>query len=475
LHRWDEELGLGGAAIATPVLGALRRKSKFMDDITEKLSLYASGVHGGTLSDRVRAEVGRRLVDSLACACGALNSEPVVMLHGLARSFEIPSGCSIWGTGHRSTPEMAAIANGTAIRFLDQNDYTVGGHPSDNIAAIVAACEWVDATVDDLVAGIVVNYEVFGELGRLLIRYRGWDQGTTAVIAAACAIGRVMGLSISEIAHAVGMVATGNIATGKVRRGQLSMWKGVAGPYASACAFTAASMARSGITAPHDAFAGEFGFFEQISGPFGVERLDPTEAPWYIFQAGFKYFPVQFDAQAAVWLGQKIRAAVAVDDIRAIDVETSEWTWKGIGSDPTKWAPSNRETADHSLPFILAVAIETGGIGSDDFSDESINDPVYRRIMELIRVRAADDITQLSREYCTMRASVEMADGSHHDYEVSEPRSKAMTDDELDHKWMSLVQGSLDAERAELLYASLRRLDGKERVRSFVEPLTTAT
>ena len=443
-----------------------------VDEIIVKLAEYATSIDGSGVSERSRSEVGRRLIDSLACAYGGLDSAPVAALRELCRTRELPHGCAVWGSGRRTTPELAAMTNATSIRFLDQNDYTVGGHPSDNIAAVIAACEWVDGTVDDLVAGIIVNYEVFGELGRLLIRYRGWDQGTTAIIAATCAIGRVLNLSLDEVANAVGMVATSNIATGKVRRGQLSMWKGVAGPYAAQCALTAASMASMGITAPQDAFAGEYGFWEQVSGPFEIERLDPNDEPWYIFKAGYKYWPVQFDAQPAVWLGQRIRDRVALDDVKRIEVETSEWTWKGIANDPTKWAPTNRETADHSLPYILAVALSTGGISADDFSQDSIENKAYRRLMPLISVQAAADITASALEYCTMRASVTMSDGILHDFEVSEPRSKAMTDEELDEKWRTLVSKSGWADGSEGLHSSLRSLDGSQPVRSLMAPLT---
>jgi 2-methylcitrate dehydratase len=459
----------------TSVLGhIIKVYGDSMDEVTTKLAQFTVGIKPRQLSSRVRREVGRRLIDTLACGYAALETEPVRALRSLAVTHELENGCAVWGGGFRTTPEMAAIVNGAAVRFLDQNDYTVGGHPSDNIPAIVAACEWNGGSVDDLVAGVVVNYEVFGELGRLLIRYRGWDQGTTAVIAAACAVGRVTGLAEPEVGHAIGMVATGNIATGKVRRGHLSMWKGVAGPYASACALTAVAMAKAGISAPHDAFAGEFGFFEQVSGPFEIERLNLAQEPWYLFQAGYKHFPVQFDAQAAVWLGQKIRARLANGEIERIEVETSEWTWKGIANDPTKWAPSNRETADHSLPFILAVALSTGGITADDFSMASISNPLYGELMATIQVSAAEDITAASRENCTMRAVVRTKNGGRYDFEVSEPRSKPMTEEELDEKWRKLVSPTPLAERADELHSALRLLDGNVSVRELMDPLTTA-
>jgi 2-methylcitrate dehydratase len=444
-----------------------------MDDVTARLTEYVVALDPARISPKARAEVGRRLVDSLACALGGLDSEPVEALRQVARRREQPGGCTVWGSRSRTTAEFAALANATAVRFLDYSDYTVGGHPSDNIAAVIAACEWADRTVDDLVAGVLVNYEVFGELGRLLIRYRGWDQGTTAVIAATCGVGKVLGLTADQLASAIGMVATGNIATGKARRGELTMWKGVAGPYAAACAVVAAEMARAGITAPHDAFSGEFGFWEQVSGEFEIERLDPTDGAHYIYKAAYKHWPVQFDVQPAVWLGAQIRDHVQLDQVTAVAVETSDWTWKGTANDPAKWDPATRETADHSLPFILAVALHRGSISSDDFDSSSVADERYRRVMSRITVRAAADITAEALDYIWMRAVVTLADGSRKAFEVKESRTTTMTDDQLRAKWHLLVDGSRLAGDADQLFAALAELRGDQPVRELFAPMAT--
>jgi len=441
------------------------------DDVTSRLAEYAAGLVTTAISDRTRAEISRRLVDSVACALGALDSEPVVALRGLAESRPQPDGCSVWGSAVRSAPEHAALVNATAVRFLDYSDYTVGGHPSDNIPAIIAACEWDRRTVDDLVRGVLVNYEVFGELGRLLIRYRGWDQGTTATIAAACGVGAALGLDVDEVASAVGMTATANIATGKARRGALTMWKGVAGPYAASNALLAVEMARAGVSAPNDAFAGEFGFFEQVSGAFEIEHLDPVGEPHYLHRAAYKHWPVQFDVQPAVWLGARIRDEVGADQVRSIAVETSDWTWRGTAQDAAKWAPSTRETADHSLPFILAVALRRGAIEPEDFDERSLANKGYVRTMAMTTVKPAEDITEQALEHCWMRAAVTLVDGSRRDLEVKEPRSLPMTDAELHAKWSLLADRSRLAGVADLMLASLSTLEGDQPVRVLFAPL----
>jgi 2-methylcitrate dehydratase len=441
------------------------------DDVTQRLAAYASSLGVADIDDEVRREVARRLVDSVACAYGALDGGPVVALREVAVERALPTGCAVWGSGERSTPELAALVNAAAIRLLDYNDYTVGGHPSDNIAAVVAACEWVDATVDDLVVGLVVSYEVWGELGRLQLRYRGWDQGVIAVIAATCAVGRVLGLTSDQLANAIGIAATSNVSLFKVRRGELSEWKGVAVPYAASSAHLIASLAAKGITGPVDAFAGEFGFWQQVSGEFEIEGLEPHTRPVTMLRTGYKHWPVEYDAQFAVWLAQRIRDRVDPADIEHLDVYTSQWTWSVTAHDPEKWAPTTRETADHSLPYIVAVSLARGRIDSADFDESQLQTPVYIDLMARIAVHADEAITAAHHERCAFRAVVRTRSGEELTVEIDEPRSKAMTDDELDDKWARLTTGSRLATGAPGLYEDLRRLDGSQKVRELFAPL----
>lgn len=442
------------------------------DDVTARLAAYAISVDGTRLDQRVRDEVARRLIDAIACAYGALDSTPVSALRAVAEERAIAGGCTVWGSARPSTPELAAFVNGTAVRVLDYSDYTSGGHPSDNIAAVIAACEWVDATVDTLAAGIVVSYEVWGELGRLYLRYKGWDQGTTAAIAATCAVGRVLGLSQAQLGSALGMVVTSNVSLFKTRRGELSAWKGLAVPYAAQSSVLLACLAAKGITGPLDAFAGEFGFWQQISGEFQVERLFPGAEPITIFETGYKHWPVEFEAQFAVWLAQRIRAELAPDDIEHLMLYTSEWTWNTIANDPTKWAPATRETADHSLPYIVAVALCRGRIDYEDFAPEVLRTPEYVAMMGRISVHADEAITAISHEKSALRAKVRTTDGEERHFEISEARATPMTDEQLDEKWAMLAERSRLVGGSAGLLAALRKLDGAQRVRDLMAPLS---
>ena len=444
------------------------------DDITAQLAAYAVSVDPAQISDQVRREVGRRLIDSIACAYGALDSEPLRALRAVAEQRTVEGGCAVWGGSFRTTPELAAFVNASAIRMLDYSDYTVGGHPSDNMGAVIAACDWIDGTVDDLVAGLVVSYEVWGELGRLQLRYKGWDQGTGAAIAATCAVGRVLGLSTDQIAHALGMTVTSTVSLFKIRRGAISAWKGLAVPFAAQNSVLLACLAAKGITGPQDSFSGDFGFWKQISGEFEIERLAPGMEPVTILNTGYKHWPVEYDAQFAVWLAQQIRDAIPLTDIEHLDIYTSEWTWQTIANDPTKWAPATRETADHSLPYIVAVSLNRGRIDHDDFDPEVLTTPGYVDMMARIAVHADPEITAASHERCTFRATVRTTSGEVRKFEISEPRSKPMTDAELDDKWAMLTEKSRLSDGASRLLADLRTLDGTQRVRDLLAPLVSA-
>lgn len=442
------------------------------DEVTAKLALYATSVDAAQIGAAARHEVGRRLIDSIACAYGAIDSAPVVALRQVAEERSVTNGCAVWGSERCSTPELAAFVNGAAIRMLDYSDYTSGGHPSDNIAAVIATCDWVDAAVDDLVAGIVVNYEVWGELGRLYLRYRGWDQGTTAAIAATCAVGRVLRLTVDQLANALGATVTSNISLFKVRRGEISAWKGLAVPFAAQSSVLLACLAAKGVTGPKDGFAGEFGFWQQISGEFEIEGLAPGAEPVTIFSTGYKHWPVEYEAQFAVFLAQRIRAEVPPGEIDHLLLHTSEWTWQTIANDPTKWAPATRETADHSLPYIVAVALTRGRIEAGDFAPEFLTTPEYLDLMARISVRADEAITAAAHELCEFRATVRTTAGKELHFEISEPRSKPMTDEELDDKWEMLTRRSRLADGSADLLAGLRKLDGSQRVRDLMAPLS---
>jgi len=256
------------------------------------------------------------------------------------------------------------------------------------------------------------------------------------------------------------------------------MWKGVATPYAAQCGLIAAHIAATGMTGPQDAFEGEDGFWQQVHGPFSIDELDDPRDPKHIFRANYKYWPVEFNAQLGVWIGRAIRDRLESESISAIEVETYYWTWHEIGKEPEKWSPATRETADHSLPYTLAVSVIHGGVGLEHFTPEALRDTRHKAMMDKISVSPADDITEAFPERYVMRAKVTTSEGEVLEFEVLEPKGRftnPMTDEDIHEKFTKLLGHSSLAHVGEDLLQRLEDLERAEGVRSLLEPLDTSS
>ncbi|MBI4530380.1 MAG: MmgE/PrpD family protein, partial [Candidatus Latescibacteria bacterium] len=212
-----------------------------MDTITDFLGHYAVTLSYDDLPQEVIHEVKRRVLDALGCAVGAFDGDPGRIARGVASSIRATPGATILGTKKTSSPDLAAFANGTLIRYLDYNDTYLSrepAHPSDNIAPALAVAEAEGVGGKTLITAIVIGYEVQCRLcDAASIRSRGWDHVTYGAFSTALVAAKLMGLSEEEIHHALGLSGTPNIALRQTRAGELSMWKG--------CAFANAS--RNGV------------------------------------------------------------------------------------------------------------------------------------------------------------------------------------------------------------------------------------
>src|SRR5438067_1108160 len=263
-----------------------------MDRTTDTLARYATSLGYGDLSPSAVKEAKRHLIDSLGCAMGGATSEPAVIARRLAPVSGGGLSARLLGEGRATTPEAAAFANSAMIRFLDANDTYISrgsGHPSDMLVAILAAAELVGASGRDLVLATVLGYEVFGALAdQVSLRDRGWDQGVFVAPASAAGAGLLLGLSAQEMADAIAIGVTANVATRQTRAGDLAMWKGCATAVAAKAGLFAAQLAREGMTGPTAAFEGRHGAWEQVTGPFEIGALGGGDQPFAIERTNSK-------------------------------------------------------------------------------------------------------------------------------------------------------------------------------------------
>jgi 2-methylcitrate dehydratase len=452
-----------------------------MDRTTEAIAAFAAELSVDRIPDRVIAAVKGRLVDSLGCAIAALDARPAQIARSMAADARGSSPATAIGLAQPTTVELAAFANTVMVRFLDFNDtyFTArggGGHPSDLIPTALAVGQATGASGLEVMRAIVVGYEVVGGLATgAWLRERGWDQGLYTSAAASMMAGTLLGLDVEELGHALSLAVTPNVPVRQTRVGRLSMWKGCATAGAARTGIFAALLARKGMTGPPGAFEGASGIFEQVTGPFEIEL--PVHGDSYVVEGVHtKLRPAEYNAQGPLDLVLDLRTRVAVDQIESIEVETYYLTYHEIGSDPAKWAPETRETADHSLPYLLAVALVDGFIDESSCGPARIADPALRPLMAKIRIRERKDYTARFPAELPNALEVRLRDGTVLRSETAYPRGhqrNPVTGAEIDAKFdrcAAQLPGPGQATAARLR-DDLRRLDEVPDIRSVMEPL----
>ncbi len=437
------------------------------ETIADRLAAFALTTKVDELPAAVVVEARRRLIDAFACAAGALKEPAPTIARKAARSVAGQPGVSLFGGG-KSSADWSAFANGVHIRYLDCNDTYLSlepAHPSDNWAAIMAAGELVNADGSAWIAAAAVAYEVQCRLcDAKSIRARGWDHVTYGHLSTALAASRLFGLTHTQTVNALGIAGTTSAALRLTRAGELSMWKGCAFAHAARNGVFAALLAREGMTGPAPLFEGDMGFFEQVSGPFEVEKLGgPTAADWMLPKTSIKFVPAEYHSQSAIWAAFNLRAKIGDPGrIVGLRIETFKTAVEIIGQDPEKWSPRTRETADHSLPYCTAVALLDGEVSARQFTAERLADPRLRSLVARSVVVEDPALTAGYPAGIPNRVTVTLDDGSTLTEEVAFPpgHDKNPLDDAgLALKFHGLVDPALGRERAEAIWERLGRLE----------------
>jgi len=452
-----------------------------MDQTTEHIAGFVEGMSRDQLTPVVIHQVKRRLVDSLGCAVGAIDSAPARIARSLAGEVSGVRSATVVGLPRRTTVEMATFANTVMVRYLDFNDMYFsprggGGHPSDVIATALAVGQSLGASGMDVLLSIAVGYEVLGKLiGVVRLRERGWDQGLYTVIASAMVTGKLLGLSRAQLGHAVSLAITPHVPLRQTRVGELSMWKGCATAAAARNGVFAALLASRGMTGPPNPIEGGDALWQIVTGPFVLD-LSSRPGGFVIEQISTKFRPLEYNAQGPLDAIVSLRSRVDLDAIERIDVETYWLTYSEIGSEPAKWDPRTRETADHSLPYLLAVALADGDVGLESFAEARILDPTLRPLMNRIHISERKEYTQRFPAELMCRITIELRTGERVAEEIAYPRGHVqnpLTDEEIDQKFDRLVnpRGDIDARRCRELRQLLWGFDAVDNVSEALEPL----
>jgi 2-methylcitrate dehydratase len=369
-----------------------REMGRTMDNTTAMLVDYTLSF-GADLAEPVRVSALNHIVDTVAVAIAGTTAESAQIAAQVAASTRSEPGATLIGSGTNFSPDMAAFANSIMVRTYDWNDGMQakgGGHPSDMIPGLFAAAEIAHSSGAELIAATTLAYELLGGLGVAFDR-KHFDQGFFMGAATALACGRLLGLTRDQLGNAASLALTLALPLGVHRWGELSMTKGASTAFAVRNGVFCAMLARDGFTSAPAAIEGYFGLWH-ITGEFTPRLPVCPGGPSVMEMAHQKPYPAESQVLGLLDLVPKIRAWTSVDQIESIELEMSERTVRHV-ADPPKYDPRTRETADHSLPYMLAVALVDGELTLHSYRPERYLDPALRPVMKKISAKGSDDLT----------------------------------------------------------------------------------
>jgi 2-methylcitrate dehydratase len=384
----------------------------------EQLAAFVARASYGGLSEAARAQLKIRVLDALGCAIGALEGEPVRMLRAQLHEFGGAGLCSLIGGG-RTAPDRAALYNSALVRYLDFNDsYLAKGetcHPSDNLGAVLAAAEYAGRDGRDFMAALAVAYQVQCRLSDAApVRDKGFDHTTQGCYALAAGVAKALGLDPLRTAHAIAISGTAFNALRVTRTGALSHWKGLAYPNAAFCCTHAAFLAMRGITGPLEVFEGRKGFMEAIAGRFDIAW--PSEDLERVTQTILKEFNAEVHSQSAIEGILELRSEFKLgreEEVERIEIETFDVAYNiiGGGNEGEKKLVRTKEEADHSLPYLVAVALLDGQVMPEQYLPERIGREDVQRLLAKVVVRPSEEFSRRFPAEMPCRVTVALRDG----------------------------------------------------------------
>ena len=446
--------------------------------ISRQIAEFAVSLKFADLPEEVVNEVKRYMYDSIGCAYGGYHTKDLNIIRDIYIDIGGKSDATVLGFGDKLPAVNATLINSLMVRALDFNDIywkDDPSHPSDIIPAAWAVGELVNANMKDVIVAIVLAYEfeqrlcLFAKPG---VRERKWHHATLTQFVSPIVAGKLLGLTVDEMVHAIGISGCHNHTIGCPTAGKLTMMKNTVDPMAVQSGVFAALMAQKGFSGTEKVFEGKEGFMDAFIGWNAKdESLKPTDmegrdgvSSWSwdidalvgglgdsykIMECGMKAFPTEAltHTHLSCVLNAMIGNNLEYSDIKEVKVTCFAQAYD-ILFDPTKYRPESRETADHSLPYCMAVAMVDKKITTDSFSDEKLNDPRIYEVIDKIIGEPSQEFEKMFPAKQPSRVVVTTNDGrmfeEYLEYPKGDPR-EPMTMDDLENKFNSLAGDKFDA------------------------------
>lgn len=355
----------------------------------ERMAAFAHAAQPENLTPRIRRLYKRNILDSLGCAIAALSGPPFSALREQVAEYRAAGNCTLIAGG-TSSPDQAAFFNTGLVRYVDMMDTYVapGGvcHPSDNAGTVLAAAEYVQASGEQFMLALAISYEIQCRFtAAVTLMPKGFNHATQLAMSAAAACGRLFGLSVEQLAHAISIATADSVSLACIHVEPVSQWKGFSPAMAGMRAVYAASLAKRGFTGPRGLVEGPKGLEQVLGQTITADWDDPSFD--FVTQTVLKKFESLIHGQPALEAMLDLRrsynlSAADVEHVRC-DIFAGGYDFAGGGSYGPKDHPWTKEQGDYNIKYLLAVALLDGEVGPSQF--------------EIARVRAADAQAMVSR------------------------------------------------------------------------------
>jgi len=450
--------------------------------ITAPMARWAADLAFADLSEEAIREAKRYLLDSLGCALGGYTQHDVKILLGVLEETAGSGPATVIGTGARVDVVSASLANALMVRAMDYNDIywqQDPSHPSDIIPGALALAERADGSGEELCVGIVLGHEFEMRLCEAAfpgIRERGWHHATFTAFAAAFVAGRMLHLDAERIQHAVGISGSSHATFGAVTAGKLTMMKNTVDPLATQRGVLAALLAERGYTGPEHVIDGKEGLVETLGPEWKLDVLtDGLGESWRITRCGMKAFPTEALTHTPIsavldLVTEHDLAADGVEEVRIRSLARAA----DILADPSKYTPHNRETADHSLPYVIAAALVDRQVTPLQFTIAKIEDPRIRAQLNKVVVVADPEIEKDFPARQRVSVTITTIDGRSFTKDLDYPKghpSNPLTASEIEQKFDALAAPVMSSGRRQEVKDAVWNLENLDSLRDLTDLL----
>lgn len=455
-----------------------------MSTIVEKLAALSEQIQYEKLPQEVVHKTKMTILDTLGCALGGFASDPAKIMRGVVRRLGGMPEATILGTTERTSVLCATWANGTAIRYLDYNDTLMSrdpGHPSGNLAGVLALAEAQHVSGCELISALVNAYEIQLRLvdhcGEPCLWTRGWDHPTNMVYGSAAAAARLLGLPREKIAHAMAIAGSQANFLSEIRRGVIGKIKGTAEAKASGDGVFAALLAADGLTGPIRIFEGDYGYLNIVAGGADIDALTGPIKQHKIMRTYLKYYPVETMTQSPVQAALDLRSEHNIDprEIERVVVGLYDFAFKKPSWDASKLKPTTRESADHSFNYCVAIALLDGEVTAAQFLDARIQAPDAQDLTARTELVPDPEIENIYPKFYPGIVTVYLKNGKSYrkrvDHFPGDPK-RPMTNAQAEKKFLDQARPYLTAEQAHRVINAVWSLEQMDDVADLTRLLT---